>query len=323
MSISRTALLLAIAAAGAGAAEPVTQLLPPDTRILLGFSLRSVMDSPLIKGLAGQANSLKANITSSIPFAAFDPFKDLDDVVVATNGKGDNPPALLILRGRFHPDRTTGARLYHGVPIFEETRAGGGVLALLDEGAALAGQLPEVRAAIDRRGVVPTAPAIAARMTALAGQYDFWGVGDLPGGLRSSNPAAKDFNSIDRFEFGASTHAGLDVHGEFHVRSPEDAAKMEGLLRMLQAMMSAQKPSPDGTKFDLRVDHGTVTVSLFIPEEELKKGIAAQHGALAGMLQSGLKSTTVRAVPKAPPAPVVIVNNDRGETVSVTLPGGK
>ena len=323
MSISRTALLLAIAAAGTGAAEPATQFLPPDTRILLGFSLRSLIDSPLIKSFAGQANSLKANITSSIPFAAFDPFKDLDDVVVATSGKGDNPPALLILRGRFHPDRTTEAHLYHGVPIFEEARAGAGALALLDEDTALAGQLPEVRAAIDRRGVVPTAPAIAARMTALAERYDFWGVGDLPGGL----PVVKSGGERLRFHrplrIRRFLRAGLNVHGEFHVRSPEDAAKMEGLLRMLQAMMSAQKPSANGTKFDLRVEKGTVTVSLFVPEEELKKGLVAQQGALAGMLQSGLKSTAVRAVPKPAPLPAVIVNNDRGETVSVTLPGGK
>src|SRR5262249_31741749 len=118
------------------------------------------------------------------------------------------------------------------------------------------------------------------------------------------------------------------------------------------------QPSPDGTKFDLRVESGTIKLAVFIPEAELRKGLAKQKDLLAGMLKAKLGEGLTGAAPPsalpvrpasanpaihatpvitaapaalvhgvpisvAPASPATIVTNDRGETVSVTLPGAK
>ena len=158
-------------------------------------------------------------------------------------------------------------------------------------------------------------------------------------GSWATSPAAKSLPPIDGFEFAATLQDGLRFHGEISLQNPGDAAQLESSFQTLGAMMNANNSS-GGAKFDLHAEHGRIELNLFVPEAELRKTLAAQKDSLAKLLQGGIgagMSGISPAIPgmaapsvpsrspasHAPPSPGRIVTNERGETVSVTLPSGQ
>jgi hypothetical protein len=96
-------------------------------------------------------------------------------------------------------------------------------------------------------------------------------------------------------------------------------------------MMKAQQPSANGAKFDMQVQNGTLKVALNIPPAALKKAMTTQRAAIqqaflkqmppALAAQFGdLAPAGPEARPLGPPRTVV---DQRGNTVSVTLPGSR
>lgn len=183
------ATLILFARLSAAADAPVPDFVPPATNALMGFNLRAVIDSGMVQRLGADVlKSASAQWTSSSPVPGVDPLKDLDDVVIASTVEGDHPPALVICRGRFPMDETgNGVERYHGIPIRQTPD--GNAMALVDSGTMLAGELKEVRAAIDRREAHAAGmnPELAKRAGELSARYAIWGVGDLAHGYHPAN----------------------------------------------------------------------------------------------------------------------------------------
>ena len=315
----RAALLFATAVASAADRLP-SEYFPPQTRIVIGLSLRALLDSPLFEAAGGGATLTAA----AGPFAGIDLIKDLDSIVIASEGDTSSAPSIIVARGRFRPTAAA-ANHYAGVPIYEDKK---GALALLDANTAIAGSLADVKAAIDRRASAPPlAAALAARIASVEAN-DVWAVGNIA----ESKPGAKP-QPIDRFDFGASLRQGLEVHGSVHLRSAQEAAQLAMVIKMFEGMLQTQ-PSKTAAKFNLRADGGTLKVDLFIPEAELKRTVTTQKNAIAGMVRSRFPGALPAALASAPePArqptvsrppstPATIVTNSSGETVQVVLPGG-
>jgi hypothetical protein len=308
---------LFVAASSAFAADHLpADLFPPKTRVVMGIAVRTLLDSPLLERAISEA------VIPAGSFAGIDPLKDIDSVFVASEGQDENSPTIVVLRGRFQSPANP-AKQHNGVAILEHKKT---VVAMLDSNTALIGSLADVRAAIDRRGGPSNIPAaLAARAAALSAGNDFWAVGDLPDGIRSENPTAKQFASMDRFDFAASLRDGLRIHGAIHLRSAEDAAQLASTLRLFEAMMQAQQ-SKSGAKLDLKADRGTLSVNLSVPEAELKRALATQRTSLAAALKARMEGTAATpegpkfSPSRAPEAPATIVSNDRGETLQVMLP---
>ena len=317
-------LLLAAAPVRADDAA-LTECFPPGTKIVFGVSLRSLLESPVVKSLEGDMQKMSSEmmkrqpipmleLLKAGPLSGFDPLKDIDDVTVAGMAAKEKSTGLVFLRGRFNASRFPGASTsYHDVPMFGDTKQAGGVLALLDASTAILGDEADVRAAIDRRGKPSKLdPGLAAKVRSLAGNFDLWGVGDVPeGGVPQAAGAAEQLNAIDHFEFSAALRQGLEIHAQIHARTAKDAAQMQQTLQMFEAILKGQ-PGTAGTKIDLESSQGTVTLAIRVSEEDLKKGIEAQR---AGM-------QAARA-PKPAPKQARIVSNDHGDTVKITLPGGR
>jgi hypothetical protein len=348
----RAALYACLAAAPAWAADGVPfELLPPDTNAVLGISVRSLIDSPIVRSFGADFHAMAGSFTAAHPLGGLDPTKDLDSVVIAMAGETDNGPSLVVARGRFDRVPTADAKPYHGVPVFDQA-GGKESFALLDGGTALAGSPVEVRAAIDRRGGAAQVDGeLRRRVESLSGAYEFWAAGDAAKGMRMPS-TAKGLDAVDQFEIGASLRQGLELRGRIHLRSAEDAAQLASALGMFEMMLKMQPKQADGTKFDLRTSDGYIEIELAIPEAELKKAFTAQKDLVAGMLKSqmqmpmpmtaqqpGMETAAAPPPPVARPAaarparsggipishpatsPGSIVTNERGETTLVTLPG--
>ena len=329
---------LSIAADG-----PVPDFVPPATRAVIGFHLRSVIDSAFVQGLSGDwAKDARASFNSASPIPGIDPLKDLDEVIIASTMQGDHPPSLVICRGRFSVKAIgKGVETYHGVPV--RAVQDGDAIALLDASTMIAGAMKDVRDAIDRRESAPEglSAELAARAAELSGRYAIWGVGSLPEDFHPPAGGPDGFSSLDRFDFGIALSQGLEIGATLHVRQPEDAQKLAAAMQFVEMMAKAQ---PDnGAKIETHVDNGTLTIALAIPEEALKKGIEQQGAMIAQAIAQAQKTAHARAAARAPGAPVAsaspakaiaaaepapapsnetqIISDKEGSSVRVTLPG--
>lgn len=322
------AALLVFARLSAAADAPVPDFVPPATNALMGFNLRAVIDSGMVQRLGSDLfKSASAQWTSSSPVPGVDPLKDLDDVVIASTVEGDHAPALVICRGRFPMDETgNSVERYHGVPIRQTPD--GNAMALVDSGTMLAGELKEVRAAIDRREAHAAGmnPELAKRAGELSARYAIWGVGDLAHGYHPANGNPQGLGSLDHFDFGIALSQGLELAATLHVRAPEDAQKLAAAVQLVQMMVKAQ-PESGGTKIETHFENGTLSLSLALTEEALKKAIEQQRAAFErGLSQSAAHPSLSQPLSPAAPKPPVsketkIVTDDRGNSVQVTLPG--
>ena len=320
------------------AADTLTDLLPPDSKVIFGIRVHNLALSSVAQTFASQAQAAAAGLLKAVSLDGIDLLRDIDEVLIATSGKGQNSPTIIVVTGRFDEARLAeGAKPYHGVPILTGGETDG-VVALLDGGTALIGDATLVRAAIDQReGKNRIDPALNDRITSLRQRYDIWGLGERLEGFSPPMPEAKVVESIDRFQFGLQMVNGLELSAEIHARSAEDAHKMNETFGMLAALVQGANTSASGAKFDLQADGGTLKLTVFIPDEELKKAIAAQSLALP----SGITVTSeapdngpsgaVEGPPPIPAAAAVLppkpaarkVAEKETDTVVFTLPGKK
>src|ERR1035438_938220 len=95
-------LLLSVRAVPA-AAGTLTDFFPPDTKVVFGVNVHNLAMSWVARSFKAQAQEQAAGIgwLKAFPLAGFDFLRDLDEVVVASNAKGQNPPAIVVVTGRF------------------------------------------------------------------------------------------------------------------------------------------------------------------------------------------------------------------------------
>jgi hypothetical protein len=103
------AIFLTVLAAVPGRAADLDPYLPEDTETIVNLNVRQVLDSPLIKKHALEAaqEALRGNdhVQDILKDLGFDPFKDLDRVVLSTPGGTDKDRGLVIVHGRFDLDK--------------------------------------------------------------------------------------------------------------------------------------------------------------------------------------------------------------------------
>ena len=84
------ALLLAGSAWAADGVAP--DFFPPNTKVVIGIQMRRILDSPLGKKLAADAGETATAAAAQL--GGIDFLKDIDQIVVATSGAGQNPPGM-------------------------------------------------------------------------------------------------------------------------------------------------------------------------------------------------------------------------------------
>jgi hypothetical protein len=315
-------LLAAVSLHAADAALP--GWFPPGTRVVIGLRVRSLVDALSAQGIAQEARQKISGFRAQTPLAGFDPFHDVDEILLASTAAGPNPPSLVVMTGRFDAAAfSSGGTHYRNAIILEGPRGSQQATALVDANTMLAGDPALVRAALDRGGRgAPIDPDLAARAAALRARYDIWGAGNPPPGVKLPAAGAESLESIDRFGFGVALAHGLECVADLHVRSPKDLEKLNSSLRLLEAMLKAQPAGGGEARFDLRTENGAIHASLSIPEEALKKTVAAQRASLASAVAAP-RAAVATAPQPSPPRKAEIVRDHAGNTLSVMLPGNQ
>ena len=280
----RPVLLLSLLAAPlAHAADSVLlDLLPPNATFVIGVNVRNLANSAVVRSAMARAGSPAPQWTAMFQMIGFDPARDVDEVLLAVSGGGQNPPTLVAARGRFA-----------GMRAMAAGQKGKNQFVFLDDNTVIGGDPAAVQAALRRRGsTAARGNALAVRVAAAAERYDVFGVGNIPAMPPGApGPAAEVAKLLERFQFGISVTDGLQMTAEMEAKT---AAAAQNLSKLISSSLRPDMGVGDVSKHLNVITEGrTVRLSLTLPQPEVEKLI--QAGAKAAATQTALARAAMPA----------------------------
>ncbi len=265
-------------------------LVMPDAQVLIGANVERIISSKIGQEIGGQLQGKLPEIRQVVQKTGFDPAKDLKEVLIAATGKGQNGPALFLIRGSFDPEKVRAAvastgrkpRTYMGVQILANPSESKSAFAFLDGTVAVGGDLDQVQAAIRRRSHPTTLePKLAERVTAMRDQYDIWVVSaaslsQMTEGISTDQmkQAGDLIKMIDQVSGGLKFSANLDLGVDLTTRGEKDAERLRDALNLLIGMAAASQKEAhafDMNALKLTADAKTVHIAFTVTGEQLKK----------------------------------------------------
>lgn len=284
--------------ATAFAADPqLMNLVMPDAKVLAGVNATSAESSPLGQFIHAKiAGQIQQNFTAA---TGFNLMQDVSELLMASGADPANPGGLVLARGTFPVDKITAAlsaangkwqlTTYGGATLISGTNPKNNLtfaVAFLGNTIALAGDLPSVKAAIDRSiGTNSIDPALAATVSQLSANEDEWLVSStsvasllpatlpanaLPGGT-ATGPAATLLpllKSILSFNGGVKLGDNVAFTGEAVTSDPQNAAALQAVVKLAIALGAANVPALQGLQ--VSTNGSAVDLSLSVPEAQIE-----------------------------------------------------
>jgi hypothetical protein len=301
--IFATATLFAVFSGALPAADPrLLNLVMPDATVLAGVNVDQAKASPfgqyvLTTLLQSQAQQLQQMAT----LTGFDPRQDLHELLLASTGAPGNKTGLALALGAFDPAKIAAAaqsagavvETYGGVSVIEDPKHQNG-FALLDSTLVVAGDLANVKAAIDRRSGGPTIPvALAAQVNQLSSTQDAWAISTVPpASLKptAAAPPAGGANMQNALQMIQSASGGVKfgsvvvLTGQAQAATPQDASTLGDVVKLFVSMaqlQAAKHPEAAGLAQSLTVttQGSTVKITLSLPEDQLQQLVKPQAAA--------------------------------------------
>src|SRR5581483_4432643 len=153
---------MSVLAAGAGATDSqLLKLVMPDVKVMSDVNVATAKSTLFGQFVLSQLPT--ADVSKLIALTGFDPAQDLNELLCASNGSQGSQLALAT--GLFDPNKPANlakqdgavTELYGPVMIYENPAKTGGV-AFLNSGLRAAGDIADVKAAIDRQTAPTTLP---------------------------------------------------------------------------------------------------------------------------------------------------------------------
>ncbi len=250
-----------LAQMGGGRVDPaLAALVPSDTIMLAGIRMSDLRSTPLYSKMVAQKRL--SDLDDFAKKTNFDPRKDVNDMLVASNGTD----SVLLARGTFKIQTPAGLKksLYKGVAIYGKDD---GAYAILDASTAVAGSVAAVRKAIDQKQSGQRgAAALVEQARSLAGSGQIWlvsnGWGTLPDRLSAQGGNISNANrflrSIESATLIADLRSGLAANLTGQCRTEQDAKTLGDAARGMVGLgrLSVPENQPemlrvfDGIKVD-------------------------------------------------------------------------
>jgi len=274
-------------------------LVMPDAKVLAGVNVDQAKASPFGLYVLTQIQSTNSDLQKLITLTGFDPTRDVHEVLAATNATpgSKSPVGLVLARGNFNISMivsfatSNGAvtETYGGATIIEDPKKGAGI-AFLDPTLVVAGDLPSVKAAIDRPGSGQALPtAVVGQVNQWSGVEDAWMVTTvspaalIPGTV--GGPTGGLFQQVLQasggVKFGNSIVATIAAQAD----NAADATQMANALQFLvnMAQMQAQT-NPDlaalAKGFAASAQGTRVNITVSMPQAQFQQLIQQHKSAV-------------------------------------------
>jgi hypothetical protein len=301
--IFATAMLFAVSSGALSAADPrLLSLAMPDATVLAGVNVDQAKATPfgqfvLTTLLQTQDQKLQQLAT----LTGFDPRRDVNELLLASAGAAGSKTGLALARGVFDPDKIAAAaqsaaaavETYGGVSIIEDPQHQNG-FAFLDSTLVVAGDLANVKAAIDRRqGGSTISAALAAQVNQLSSTQDAWAISTVPPSTLKPPAAAPPAAGADlqnALQKIASASGGLKfgsvvvLTGQAQAATPQDASSLGDVLQLfvnMAQLQAAKRPEAAALAQSLVVSTqgSTVKITLSLPEGQFQQLVKPKAAA--------------------------------------------
>jgi hypothetical protein len=305
--IASTAALAALFSGVLSAADPqLLNLVMPDVKVMADINVAQAKTSPFGQYVLLQIETQQLQQIAAL--TGFDPTKDVNELLVAGNGAAEHA-GLALAYGNFNVATITSfvalqkvpTETYRGVTIFEDPKKQGG-LAFLSTSLVAAGDLVNVKAAIDRLSAPSILPAsLLVEIGQLSAANDAWALTTVPpSSLKPSssapavpgvgNGAENVLGNVLSASGGIKFGANVVMTAQAQADTAQNATAITGLIQFLVNMAqlkAAQEPQVQVLAKALTVsaNGATVNISLTLPsaqfQELLQPKAGAQHRAHA------------------------------------------
>ncbi len=277
-------------------------LVMPDAKVIAGVNVDQAKASPFGQYVLGQMQS--NDVQQLTALTGFDPTRDVHELLVASNGTAASrhENGLALARGSFDISRITAAasahgaatEIYHGVTIIEDPKKTHG-LAFLDTTLVVAGDLANVKAAIDRPTTGTTIPtALAVQVNQWSSAQDAWVISAVPPytlhpplsapGIPGVGPNAQNaFGKIEQAAAGVKLGALVVVTAQAQADTAQDATTMGDALKLLAnlALMQAGQQNPQLAalvqSLAVTTQGNLLKVTFSLPEDQLQQLVKPPH----------------------------------------------
>ena len=311
--------VLAAAATASAAVDTVLlNLVMPDAKILSGIQVDQSVASPFGQYLLTQIQAGDAGFQKFILATGFDPRRDLNQVLAATNSDGTSasPSVLALGRGTFVPSQILAAAIaeggvittYRGFSIIAPPAAGQSsaaagantagsstAMVFLDGTTAAAGDIASVQGAIDRY-LAPTtySTPLGQKAQAVSVTNQAWFATTTPlsvflggklggtglNGVGQNNLLQSVLQASGGVNFGSNA---VTVTGDAVTATAQNAQALVDVLKFLVSMIPSSDPKvasiASGATFT--VNGSTAHLSLSLAEQQIEQLFMPEAGAKA------------------------------------------
>jgi hypothetical protein len=302
-----SAFIVALPCAGVlqAADQQLLNLVMPDAKILAGVNVSQARTSPFGQFVISQLQGQDQRLSDVIAKTGFDPRRDLEELLIASNGAQSNASHLTLARGTFNADQIDAAataggatsEVYNGITIVENVKHGQAFAFLSATLApcrsacsyAVAGGLADVKGAIDRQTAPATVDAgLLVAANKLSTSEDAWAVSSVPPpeikppANAPNVPAIPStvFQNVERAQGGvkfgpANAPGDVVLNAVLEADTAQNATALANVLQFLVNLGQMQAPQGSQATVALKsvnisASGKTVTVSGAIPETQLE-----------------------------------------------------
>ena len=306
--IASTAALAALFSGVLSAADPqLLNLVMPDVKVMADINVEQAKTSPFGQFVLAQVQPQQLMQIAAL--TGFDPSKDVNELLVAGNGAAQHSGLALVL-GNFNVTAISAliatqkmvTETYGGITIFEDPKKEGG-LAFLSNSIAAAGDLTNVKAAIDRVSAPSILPAsLLGEIGQLSAANDAWALTTVPpSSLKQAaaapaipglgNGAENVLGTVQSASAGVKFGTNVVMTAQAQADTAQNATAIAGLIQLLVNMAqlkAAEQPQVQALVKALTVSAtgATINISLTLPstqfQELLQPKAGAHHHARAG-----------------------------------------
>jgi hypothetical protein len=274
----------------------------PDAKILAGVNVDQAKTSPFGQYIITQLEAQDPHFQEFVAETGFDPTRDLDELLIASNGTAKTAAHLTLARGAFNADSIGAAakaggatsEVYNGVTIVENAKHGDG-FAFLNGGLAIAGDIASVKAAIDRQSAPSTLPAsLLVAVNQLSTTEDAWGISEVPPPALKPPANAPNlptvppntFQKITQATGGVKFGAQIVFNAQLLANTAPDATAVANVLQFLTNLgeMRFQQNAQALAALKsvaINANGNTVTISASIPEAQVEALAQMRHNHAA------------------------------------------
>ncbi len=305
---------LLLGSASLFAADPqLLNMTPSDAQMYAGINVEQAKTSQFGQFLLSNM-PVDANFQEFITSTGFDPRTDLREILIVTTGAPaptlkSTHSGLMLAKGTFNlsqiqaaaaQDAKAAVSSYSGAQLITfGDGAQSQTLALIDASTAVAGNLSDVKAALDRRAApAAISAAVMARINQLSTTEDVWSISTasfaslpFPGATGGTSGSAV-LQSIQQASAGLKFGSQVQLDAQAVTASAQDATSLGDVVKLLAQMVEMHTSSSTAPgqvasllkNLVVSTDQNIVKVSITLPEDQIEslfKMAESEHGAPA------------------------------------------